>query len=346
MNKSNIQTLNIEKALSKSSYPVYTKNFIEEYLIKNYSNNKETKVYLTSVSQQNLFVIEYILPIYIEKNRIININILIYLPILFPNYSPEFYISKKGNFGISDEYENSINKKNLRINLDYFVPFNPISKNVEEIINSIRDKFSKDFPIYKTNDNNIEQTGKCVLDKNKCFLILFQNNNVINNIINNENKIKDSFNDKQFMNFIRKQTKDILRDKYMIFKEEFNIESNLDKLKKSRKAINKNSIKSNNNNELEKEKEKLIKLKNNLNDILRKNEKSIFDQVSNYIKIENKKVFELIIIKKAMLDYLAFLKKGFQKNIVSFEEMKNKTRKLSREIFNINYTINKLNYIK
>ena len=341
----NIKTLKIEKALSISSYPNYTKNFVNDYLIENYSNNKKVKVYLTLVDKQNLFIIEYTLPKIIEKNRFSTIIILVYLPILFPNYPPEFYISRKGRIEICDEYEKCINKKNLRINLDYFVSFDPIKKNVEEIINCFRNKFTENFPIYKTNDNNIEQpTGKCILDKSKCFLILF------GNIKGYE--IKESFNDKTFMNYMKNQTKDILREKYMIFKEEFNnIELGLDKLKKNR--INKNNnIKQPINKELEKEIGKLLKIKKYLNEIesslktKKDKNKSIFDKCSYYIKIKNKKIFELIIKKKVISDYLIYLKKGFEKNIVTFDDMLNKTRKLSREIFYINYTIRKLNNIK
>ena len=345
-----IKTLKIEKALSISSYPNYTKNFVNDYLIENYSNKKEVKVYLTLVDKQNLFVIVYDLPITIEKNRISTIIILIYLPILFPNYAPEFYILKKGKICICDEYEKCINKKNLRINLDYFVSFDPIKKNVEEIINCFRDKFSVSFPIYKTNDIKIEQpTGKCVLDKSKCFLILFQNIN----IINNGNEIKECFNDKTFMNYMKTQTKDILREKYMIFKEEFNkIELDVDKLKKNRRTINNNNIKPTYIKELEKEMGKLLKIKKYLNEIenafkaKKEKNKSIFDKCSYYIKIKNKKIFELIIKKRVISDYLIYLKKGFEKNIVTLEDMINKTRKLSREIFYINYIINKLNNIK
>ena len=153
------------------------------------------------------------------------------------------------------------------------------------------------------------------------------------------------------MNYMKNQTKDILREKYMIFKEEFNnIELGLDKLKKNR--INKNNIKQPINKELEKEIGKLLKIKKYLNEIesslktKKDKNKSIFDKCSYYIKIKNKKIFELIIKKKVISDYLIYLKKGFEKNIVTFDDMLNKTRKLSREIFYINYTIRKLNNIK
>ena len=47
-------------------------------------------------------------------------------------------------------------------------------------------------------------------------------------------------------------------------------------------------------------------------------------------------------MKKTLEDYLIFLKKGFEKKVLSFEDMITKTRSFSRELFNINYSINKL----
>ena len=85
--KNNIsnESLKIEEALSKSSYPKYNKDFIKNFLINNYYNHKNAKIYLTLNDKEKIFVIEYNLPISFNY-RIYNVFILVYLPLLYPDY--------------------------------------------------------------------------------------------------------------------------------------------------------------------------------------------------------------------------------------------------------------------
>ena len=46
---------------------------------------------------------------------------------------------------------------------------------------------------------------------------------------------------------------------------------------------------------------------------------------------------EYLIKIKVMEDYLVYLKKTYEKKIVSFNDMINLTRSFSRQIFNMNY---------
>ena len=78
------------------------------------------------------------------------------------------------------------------------------------------------------------------------------------------------------------------------------------------------------------------------NEQIKNSKKTVFDKCDELIKVKNHKLFELIIMKKTLEDYLIFLKKGFEKKVLSFEDMITKTRSFSRELFNINYSINKL----
>ena len=369
--KFNQLTMSLEEAIAKSSIPENLsdlRDFIKEFLTKYHSNNEEVEIYLTTVEEERIFVIEQILNIPLN-DRNYKITILIYLPILFPNYEAEFYISKKkGGVCIEKDYEEKINPKDLRINLNCFCPLEMESKDLEEIVNNIKTQFMKQFPIYKSSDYNYnEQKGKCFLNRKCSYKILFDNFNQISHYINKiedkkENNLNDNnFNEKEenfddiiFMEFMKTQVKDILREKYYNFIEANNPEGNYNIIKKIDNNL-KNKIDKNmgsNIEQLNEEMAKLNKLKNDLiliekdlikeNEQIKNNKKTVFDKCDEIIKVKNQKLFDLIIMKKTLEDYLIFLKKGFEKEVFSFEDMISKTRSFSRELFNINYSINKL----
>ena len=369
--KFNQLTMSLEEAIANSSIPENISDlrvFIKEFLTKYHSNNEESEIYLTTVEKERIFVIEQILNIPLN-NINYKITILIYLPILFPNYEAEFYISKrKGDVCIEKAYEESINPENLRINLNCFCPLEMDHTNLEEILNLIKNQFMNVFPIYKGNDYMYnEQKGKCILNKKcsyKIFFDIFEQKSNYNNKIedmkeNNLNNInfngkEENFDDISFMEFMKTQVKDILRDKYYNFNEANDLEGNYDILKKiDRNIKNKNDKNMGSNIErLNEEMAKLKKIKNNLvfiekkliqeNEQIKNSKKTVFDKCEEIINVKNDKLFKLIIMKKTLEDYLIFLKKGFEKKVFSFEEMITKTRSFSREIFNINYSINKL----
>jgi hypothetical protein len=374
--------LTLEKAILKSSYPKYTQDFIKIWILNNYSNKKNIKIYLTSINYENIFLINYCLSIKFNKIHY-KIDLLIYFPILYPNYEPEFYISKKKKNEFLNRYykDGKINEKDFKINIDYFVRFDAEKNNIEEIINKIKEEFNKQFPIYRdksVNDGNNGLCGKCFLNKESLYEIIIENTNnnyIKNNYINDNKKehnnlktndnIKDTlnnniekkkeFDDKSFLDFIRKQVKDILREKYLNYKEKFKTEKNQKELKKIDKSIKSKLNKVQNNSEIknmQKNMELLKVIKEKLcstekvliqenKKIQEYNKKSVFDKCNRYIKMKNEKVMEYIVKKKAIEDYLAYLKKGYERQIISFEDMVKQTRILSREIFYFEYLKNK-----
>ena len=371
--KKNFPLITMEDALIKSSYPKYLQDFIKEFIINNYSNNKNKKVYLTLVNNESLFVIEYKLSVYLN-GKSYEIFILVYLPKLYPNYEPNFYILKDKKFSVSDYYKNGkINEKTLKINLYSFIPFDPAKNNIEEIINKINEEFNKEFPIYKSENNEI-LSEECVLNKDYTKEIIIENKNnnfnfnyedinKFNDIQindNNNNKNKD-FDDESLLLFMRTQVKDVLREKYFNFNEKFKIKNIYNDLKE---VDNTSKIELNNINKLyteenymKQELKKLQKIKEYLNsvenklieeknNILNSKNKSIFDKCDELIKIKDNKDFEYIIMQKTIEDYLVYLKKAYEKKIVSFEDMVNTTRQLSRELFYITYIRNKSKYFK
>jgi hypothetical protein len=354
--------LTLKEALSKSSIPEYNRDFIENFLIKNYSNADNVKVYLTSFEQEKLIVIEYCLDIiFLEKAY--KVYILIYLPSLFPYYEPEIYMKNKEYVGINDYYSKKtkkINDKTLRLSIKEFCPFDPEKNNIQEIINKIVEEFLQNFPIFKDKSKkNEDKVGKCNLDMSKSNpIIIPKYNNSYNKDNSNyfKNKISDSiyyknsnsFNDESFLAFIRNQAKDLLRAKYMEFKEKYKFEGYESNLQNMKNITSLNLNKTNANlysSTLIEEKNKLryildqFKIKENQisNEIRQNSQKDFFQKIDTLIHLKDPKDYNLAIKKKIIEDYLVYLKKGFEKEVVPLNEMINKTRSLSREIFSIDY---------
>ena len=370
--------ISLDSAIKMTSYPNYLLDFIKKFLIDNYSESDMTTVYLVK-DKENIFVIEYTLTIELN-GRNYKVYVLVYLPILFPNYPPELYIEKTTNLGLNKFYYGKITEPDFKINLDSFLKFDPNTNNIGDIIDNLVINFTQEFPIYKdnTNVNNFKNSGKCYLEKSKSSKVIIpkkpldyysdNNNNRNNNGLNKSynkydnvktekfNDNKDEFTDKTFLDFIRKQAKDIVQYNYMEFKEKHNFEENKRKLNTLKEGINqrlndesiygKNDQLKSRLQTLKNIKGKLEVIENNLNqeiDELKKNDnKSFFDKFEENVNVKNQKDLEYLAKIKEMEDYLVYLKKGYEKKIVSFEDMLNVTRGISREIFNLNYMRSKI----
>lgn len=374
--------LKLEDALAMSSYPKYLLDFIKQFLIDNYAENDVTTVYLLTGNEENIFLIKYELTIELNK-KFYKVFLLVYLPILFPNYPPEIYIEKTANIAVNKCYLNGrINENDLKINIDNFVKFDPNKNNIGEIIDNLLVNFTQDFPVYRVHSGpNLVNSGKCVFDKSKANKIILPEKNSKKNYsmnyliedadyimnkdkkkygnVNNKNLKNDGngrFDDKTFLDFIKNQTKDIVRYRFLEFKEKFNINSNLDNLKKldneskerlsNDKAYTKNEKLQTQLNSLKNINVKLHDIENKINNEIKEfennNKKSVLDKCEDLIMIANKKDLDYLIRIKVMEDYLVYLKKGYEKKIVGFDDMLNLTRSFSREIFNLNYMRSKL----
>ena len=370
--------LEFEDALAIVSYPKYILEYIKKFLIENYSDSDMAEIFMiTNEDGEKIFVIEYSLIIELN-NKNYKVFLLVYLPILFPNYPPEFYIEKTANILVNKFYlDGKINENDLKINLDHFVKFDPNNNNIGEIIDNLVINFTQEFPVYKDNinkDKDWRNSGKCVLDKSKANKIklpigqksysnndLYKNgfnysekNNNFNNVkvtkLNNETN-NSPFNDSTFLEYIKKQTKDIIGYNYVEFIQKYNIKGNLDNLKN---IENKSIQKFNNDNlyrkneQLKTQVQALKSIKAQLLDVEKRverelkesqnsNKKDFFENFESFVDIPNKEDFEFLIQIKVMEDYLSYLKKGFEKRIVGFDDMVNLTRSISRQIFYLNY---------
>jgi hypothetical protein len=374
--------ISLEEALKITSYPNYLKDFIKQFLIDNYSDNDMAKIFLIK-DNEKIFVIEYALTIELN-GRNYKVYVLVYLPILFPNYPPEFYIEKTASLGLNKFYYGKISVPDFKINLESFVKFDPNKNNIEEIINNLVINFTQEFPIYKDNgiNNNLNTSAKCILEKSKTSKVIlpkrqnnysrqktYNNNNSNNNGLgrsyqNNYDNVKtekfidnkDEFTDKTFLDFIRKQAKDIVEYNYMEFKEKHNFEENKKKLNTLKEGINQRLNDGSIYGKNDQLKSRLQTLKNikgkleliekninqEINELKNNDNKSFFDKFEENVNVKNQKDLEYLAKIKEMEDYLVYLKKGYERKIVSFEDMLNVTRGISREIFNLNYMRSKI----
>ena len=342
-NETKINSIGIDDALSQSSYFTYYRSFIRELIQDNYYEHQEAKVYFTDNNDEKIFVIFYKLMIPL-KGKNYKVNILVYLPKEYPSELPTFYIFKLPNIGVNKNYEGIIDFDTLQIYVEKILKFNEKRNNIEEIIQALKKKFIEEFPIYKEKQNTFgfELVEKCTIDLNR---------------VKEVKLLCEKFNDETFLKFIKKQTKDKLRENYFLFCGSFKeIQKDIQNLKNFNNNLNNKMVDNNSKIQVEKlkeEKNRLIKIKaqlidieknvnDEINEIKDNNNKSILEKTNEFIRINNEKKIKYIMMKKALEDYLAFLRKGFEKKIISLEEMIGLTRMLSRELFNIIYSMNKI----
>lgn len=333
-NVQNFQPLTLNQALEQSVYPTYNRDYIKDFMINDFFENNDAKVYL----QEKLFVIFYTLNVNFN-NKSYKIYIYIHIPELFPNYPPEIYVQKKPKTGLNKSYmQGKISPLDFRIDIDKFEHFDPSLNSIKNIINSIRSHFNKDFPIYKDTSNQYEPElfGKNNINKNQANLIKIESEN---------------FTEDQFSSFMKKQAKDIVNAKLSEFNQKFNINQNYKELININSAVKMKSGQKQSNNDssdpMSQDLEKLKKIKAELNTIetelqqeihhIQNENKTSLEKCQEYITIKDEKDMEYAVMKKTIEDYLVYLKKGYEKRLVSFDDMVNNTRMLSREIFSIDY---------
>ena len=334
-NVQSLQPLALNMALEQSSYPAMNRDYIKKYIINDYFQNKNAKVYFQSFPPEKIFVIEYSLSIKFN-NRSYPIVLFIHIPSYFPNYPPEIYIQKKPNVGLNNSYINGkINPNNFKINLDEFEKFEPEKNNIQKIIDNIIKQFNKDFPIYKLK----VQSQKEIFDKN----------NIDKNKFNEVIIETDTFTDNQFLNFMKEQVKNALKSKYMELNQKYNFFDNHNKLTELNAIVKQKCAQNEDiyNTPMGKEVENMKRIKIELDlmenslqkeiQSIQNGNKGILDKCEDFITIKDKKDLEYVVMKKTLEDYLLYLKKGYEKNVVTFDEMVNNTRMLSREIFTIDY---------
>ena len=159
----------------------------------------------------------------------------------------------------------------------------------------------------------------------------------------------DKMTKRQVLELVRKQVKDDIIRKYKEFNNKYQLCQSYNELKTINDITNLqagNSLNGNKHpmiesrNVLNNIKQRLINIENDLNyeiQTIGNSNKTALEKCDELIKIKDDEDMRLLIMKKVLEDYLVYLKKGYEKKLVSFNDMVNQTRELSREIFSIDY---------
>ena len=335
--KKTIPKINLKEAILRSKYPRRNHDFIENFMIKTFGGKPD----LTSYLSDKIFVIDYTINVLLNSKKF-KVNILLYLPELFPDYEPELYLKNTGgNFGINiQNYEKSINKNNLKLDLDSFCSYDQINQNIGEVIEAIKSAFNQHFPIYASKNVQNNYVGRCCLNSTDLM----------------EVDIPKKFTEEDVLILMRKKTKEMITDQYEKTIKNLNIVNDYNELNQMNNSLKANiNIKDNNsnNNPITKElailneiKEQLKNVENNLQKEIwelkeKQNNANILEECENVVKFKDDEIVKLAEMQKAIEDYLSFVKKGFEKKKIPLEDSVKEIRELSRKLYHIDFLMKK-----
>lgn len=334
MNESNPISLN--EALTKSDYPGNTKDKIKLFVFENYKHYKNNSfLYLTKCFNKNIFVIKFNISV-LFKNNNYTLTLLIYIPITFPN-NLRIYFENNQNFHIHQYYQDNkiIDYTTAELYYEQIIDFIPLKKPITILINALKDKFNANFPLFKSSDTN-ELYGPCSLDLKNSFKIEIKEDDLkdSNELINMRKKIKD----KIFQ---------LLDNKLLEIQQ---TESQLEDLKIRINSKLENFQKKNTNNELEEMNVKLVelisKLEFDIESLKYKEYKSPLEKCEEVVRIKDEKIFKYKVIEKNLDLFISYLKKAYEKKIISYNKCVEEIRKVSKELFFVKYCIEKRNKLK
>jgi hypothetical protein len=72
------------------------------------------------------------------------------------------------------------------------------------------------------------------------------------------------------------------------------------------------------------------------------NNNSILEQSEKIVQVKDEEKYKYIVMRKTADDFLKYLKKGYEKELIPFNKAVEETRKITKELFYINYLIEKL----
>ena len=147
--------MDLETVFADKNIPENEKEKLRNFLVENCKNNNE--LYLI-FNEEYLFVGKHKLTV--SENNKMELNILVYYPKIFPKKKPEFYFEHKNNIFISKEYEEVINKINLKINPLFFCDWDNETLNLEDILLSFQNTFNINYPFIRKKENN-NYHGNC-----------------------------------------------------------------------------------------------------------------------------------------------------------------------------------------
>jgi hypothetical protein len=329
-------SISLNEALNKSEYDEFIKDKVKSFVLENYKNYKDkSNLYLTKCFNKKIFVIK--MDLYVTYKDIEYIlTVLIYIPNTFPN-ELRIYFEYNQDFIIDRYYQQEKIIDETTAELDYFKIINyiPLKNPLNDLVKALIDKFNQKFPLFKAKVKP-ELYGPCHLDISTCTKIEIKPDDIkeINKLDNDKKKIKD-----KIMKTLEKKVYEIQ-----------STQSQLDILKNRINTKINNYISKNKSDELEKMIKNMVELQSKIEqDIQRlkyqKNNENnnILQKCEEVVEIKDKEKFRYQVMMKSAEDFLLFIKKGFERNIIPFNKGVDEIRRISKELFFINYCYQKNN---
>ena len=329
-------SISLNEALNKSEYDEFIKDKVKSFVLENYKNYKDkSNLYLTKCFNKKIFVIKMDLYVTYKATEYI-LTVLIYIPNTFPN-ELRIYFEYNQDFLIDRYYQQEKIIDETTAELDYFKIINyiPLKNPLNDLVKALIDKFNQKFPLFKAKVKP-ELYGPCHLDISTCTKIEIKPDDIkeINKLDNDKKKIKD-----KIMKTLEKKVYEIQ-----------STQSQLDILKNRINTKINNYISKNKSDELEKMIKNMVELQSKIEqDIQRlkyqKNNENnnILQKCEEVVEIKDKEKYRYQVMMKSAEDFLLFIKKGFERNIIPFNKGVDEIRRISKELFFINYCYQKNN---
>lgn len=328
---SNSNPISLNEAIIKSEYPEYIKDKVKLFVLENHKNyNNVSNLYITKCFNKNIFVIKFDLYVKFKGIEYI-LTILIYIPVTFPN-ELRIYFEYNQDFLIDNYYQDLkiIDQYTAELYYEKIINYIPLSQPLTQLINALTDKFLQKFPLFKSKQKP-EYYGPCHLEEKNSTKIDIKPDDlkIIEDLAATRKKLKDK---------ILK----ILEEKVLEIQK---TQSQLDNIKTNINNQINNLLSKPSNNELEDMNAKLIELKSKLeNDIQKlkyKEKKGVLEKCEEVVEIKNREKYKYSVMKKTIEDYLLYIKKCFERKIINLRQAVDETRKMSKELFYINYLAHK-----
>ena len=329
-------SISLNEALNKSEYDEFIKDKVKSFVLENYKNYKDkSNLYLTKCFNKKIFVIK--MDLYVTYKAIEYIlTVLIYIPNTFPN-ELRIYFEYNQDFLIDRYYQQEKIIDETTAELDYFKIINyiPLKNPLNDLVKALIDKFNQKFPLFKAKVKP-ELYGPCHLDISTCTKIEIKPDDIkeINKLDNDKKKIKD-----KIMKTLEKKVYEIQ-----------STQSQLDILKNRINTKINNYISKNKSDELEKMIKNMVELQSKIEQDIQKlkyqknNENNnILQKCEEVVEMKDKEKFRYQVMMKSAEDFLLFIKKGFERNIIPFNKGVDEIRRISKELFFINYCYQKNN---
>lgn len=172
-------SISIFDAISTCDYRQDTHDIIISTFFDTFSNLK-SEIYKTNKfckstnKKENIFMVKAYLSVNL-KEKIYEVQILVYFFSNFPKFSPEIYIMNVENILVNPKCL-IVNKNNLQIVSNSIQNWS-INSNVKDVLTEIQKYFSSVFPIYQGNSQNINYGELCCLNTQNLIQVNFNDNN-------------------------------------------------------------------------------------------------------------------------------------------------------------------------